>query len=169
MTSRLGKTTADRGAVPQTRFRRRLDSLSRWTIRGFMALWLVTAAGVIAAFMATPRDDLRAADWQLDGGAVESFDIGHPKMIQGGPQPVWVARLDPERFTAFAAVCKHQHCVLRWNPVLRVFSCPCHHGTYDLEGRFVAGPSGAPLPSFFVNIKGGRVRVHLRRTIEDTV
>jgi Rieske Fe-S protein len=132
-------------------------------------LWLLAAIGVVMAFVTPPRDQLRAADWQLDGGAANGFEAGQPRMIQSGPEPVWIVRLNDNTFTAFAAVCRQQHCVFRWNPMLRVFSCPCHHGTYDLEGRPLPGSPGEALRSFFVNIKAGRVRVHLRRVIGDEV
>lgn len=164
MRSRRSETAATVGR-PDCAPRRRFDVLLEWAIRGFLTLWLVAALGIIAAYVTPPRDPLRAADWQLDGGAVESFLVGEPKMIQAGPQPVWVVRLDDRAFTALAAVCEHQHCVLRWNPTLRVFNCPCHHGIYALDGRLLDGPSDQTLRSFFVNVKAGRVRVHLGRLL----
>lgn len=169
MTSKLGKEEAavDRPGSPV--LRRRFESAREWVVRGFLAVGVIAVLGVVLAFVTPPHDHLRAADWQLDGGAVTSFEVGKPKMVQRGPEPVWIVRLDGDRFAAFAAVCRQQHCVLRWNPVLRIFSCPCHHGTYDLEGHRLTGSSEEALRAFFVNIKGGRIRVHLRRTTGDEV
>ena len=144
------------------RFERALDGM----VRSFLLLWLLGAAWVVASFVAPPRDSLRAADWQLDAGPVSGYAIGQPRMVRNGPEPVWVVRLDAGRFAALAAVCRHRHCVLRWSAELGAFSCPCHEGTYDLDGRVISGPSSLPLRSFFVNVKADRVRVHLRRAPE---
>ena len=146
---------------------------SRWleigldrAVRGFLALWLFAALLIVLSFVSPPRDHLRAADWQLDAGAVSGFQVGLPRMVRGGPEPVWVVRLDNRRFTALAAVCRYQHCVLRWSAQQGVFVCPCHQGTWNLEGRILPGPAGGPMRAFFVNVKADRVRVHLRRAAE---
>lgn len=158
--------SVDRG--PQHKGRgRRLESVCDRMICSFLTLWLLAIVWVVASFAMPPRDYLRAADWQLDGGPVESYEVGVPRMIQGGPEPVWVLRRDATTFTALAAVCQYQHCVVRWNPVFERFSCPCHRGTYDLDGRVTSGPSRHSLRSFFVNVKAERVRVHLLRLVEE--
>lgn len=161
-------TTPSVGGSSGSLFRRSFESGFEWTLRGFLTLWLLAALGVVVAFVTPPRDHLRASDWQLDAGAASSFEIGQPKMIQSGPEPVWVIRADTNTFLALAAVCSRQHCVLRWNAELGVFNCPCHHCSYGLDGRSLAGQSRQPLRSFFVNEKEGRIRVHLRRTVRGT-
>lgn len=150
---------------PRRGLKGRLERALERMVRSFLMLWVLAAVLVFVSFVKPPRDYLRAADWQLDGGPVESYEIGVPRMIEGGPEPVWIVRLDERAFAALAAVCQYQHCVLRWSPSLGSFSCPCHHGTYDFEGRVTSGPSREPLRRFFINVKAERLRVHLRRTI----
>jgi Rieske Fe-S protein len=135
-------------------------------VHSFLLLWLLGAAWVVASFVAPPRHSLRAADWQLDAGPVESYEINAPRMIQRGREPVWVGRRNARDFLALVAVCPYQHCVLRWDPTLEVFTCPCHQETYGLDGRVASDRDRRPLLSFFVNVKADRVRVHLRRTVE---
>ncbi len=167
MTSRSLVSPEEPAARPGGRIRRRVEAALERGARGFLGLWLFAVAWIAVSFVIPPRDYLRAADWQLDAGPVESYEIGVPRMLASGPEPVWVVRRDPRSFTALAAVCQHQHCVLHWSPALGAFSCPCHRGTYDLGGSVSSGPSRQALPTFFVNVKAGRVRVHLRRAVEE--
>jgi len=148
------------------RWRQRIERALDRMVRTFLWLWLLCGVWVVASFVAPPRDSLRAADWQLDAGPVASYEIDVPRMIQRGGEPVWVVRRSAKDFSALLAVCQYQRCVLRWNPTLEVFVCPCHQETYDLDGRVASGPAGHPLRSFFVNVKADRIRVHLRRTVE---
>lgn len=147
-------------------WRQRVEKALDGMVRSFLLLWLLGAAWVVVSFVAPPRDSLRAADWQLDAGPVESYEIDAPRMIQRGREPVWIVRRNARDFLALVAVCPYQHCVLRWDPTLEVFTCPCHQETYGLDGRVASGPDHPPLLSLFVNVKADRVRVHLRRTVE---
>jgi Rieske Fe-S protein len=48
-------------------------------------------------------------------------------------------------YRALSATCSHLGCRVTWNETKSQYLCPCHGGTYDREGRVVAGPPPAPL------------------------
>jgi len=41
---------------------------------------------------------------------------------------------------ALSATCSHLGCRVRWDAPRKQFLCPCHGGTYDRDGKVVAGP-----------------------------
>jgi menaquinol-cytochrome c reductase iron-sulfur subunit len=59
-----------------------------------------------------------------------------------------------DKFTAIANTCMHLGCPVQ--AFLTGFSCPCHGGQYDTEGRRIAGPPVRPLNRYetSVNDKG---------------
>ena len=53
--------------------------------------------------------------------------------------------LNQGRFTVFSSTCTHLGCGVRWDEPSKKFLCPCHGGTFDSEGRPIAGPVFRPL------------------------
>jgi cytochrome b6-f complex iron-sulfur subunit len=50
--------------------------------------------------------------------------------------------------------CSHLGCEVVWVEADRRYRCPCHEGTFDEEGRVVAGPPPRPLKIFSVTVQG---------------
>jgi cytochrome b6-f complex iron-sulfur subunit len=50
--------------------------------------------------------------------------------------------------------CTHLGCEVAWVEGERRYRCPCHEGTFDEEGRVVAGPPPGPLRTFSVTVQG---------------
>ncbi|UAY55351.1 FAD-dependent oxidoreductase [Arachidicoccus terrestris] len=46
---------------------------------------------------------------------------------------------------ALHPVCPHAGCIVEWNNAERSWDCPCHGARYDIEGRFLNGPSASSL------------------------
>jgi Rieske Fe-S protein len=55
-------------------------------------------------------------------------------------------------YRALSATCTHLGCRVSWDAASSQFRCPCHGGTYDREGRVVAGPPPAPLQRVNVRV-----------------
>lgn len=95
-------------------------------------------------------------------GKVGDFKAGvwKPVTLPGG-RAAFVRRLPgpAPRFQALSALCTHKGCPVAWRPAEKHFICPCHGGKFDANGKNVAGPPPAPLPSLLVKVVKGTVTV----------
>jgi Rieske Fe-S protein len=55
-------------------------------------------------------------------------------------------------YTALSQSCTHQGCAVSYNG--SGMACPCHGGTYDIDGKVTGGPPPAPLKKYIVTKKG---------------
>ncbi len=61
---------------------------------------------------------------------------------------VLVARVDENKFVCVSLKCTHQNCDLEYNAKSKVFDCPCHQSSFDLNGKPTGGPATKPLQKF---------------------
>ena len=88
-----------------------------------------------------------------------------PVVFERGPEGkldrrvVFVRReTDPQNpFTLVSNTCMHLGCPVQASQV--GFACPCHGGTYDTEGRRIAGPPVRPLNRYQYKVEGGNLYV----------
>lgn len=59
----------------------------------------------------------------------------------------------------FSPVCTHLGCIVRWHADKKQFICPCHKGTFDMEGKVVAGPPPRPLDEVQLVVRGDDILV----------
>jgi Rieske Fe-S protein len=71
-------------------------------------------------------------------------------LFTGGKSTDWLA--DDPMFAVFSNRCMHVGCPVA--PTAVGFSCPCHGGQYDTEGRRIAGPPIRPLDRFQWELRG---------------
>jgi len=57
----------------------------------------------------------------------------------------------------FNASCPHLGCLVTWDPVGRMFRCPCHGAAFDESGSAVHGPVNKPLTKMQYTEKNGNV------------
>jgi menaquinol-cytochrome c reductase iron-sulfur subunit len=62
-----------------------------------------------------------------------------------------------DRVIAISSRCVHVGCPVRYAASARSFICPCHGGVYDFRGRRIGGPPPRPLDRFYTMVRGGRV------------
>ncbi len=134
-----------------------------WLVRGFGSLWALGAAWVAAAFVQPPAGGRGLADNTLDAGPADALRVGQGRLVQHGRQPVWVVRTSEDTYIGMSAVCTHLRCILNWDTERRVMDCPCHAGSFDLNGNVLSGPPPLPLERFAVETRMGRLVVNLRR------
>lgn len=91
-------------------------------------------------------------------GAEEGWEVWTGKVVSVGEKPVVVVRMK-QGFRAFSAVCPHLGCLIAWNGARRLFECPCHGATFDLDGKVTAGPPPRPLPEQTATVVDGKVFV----------
>jgi menaquinol-cytochrome c reductase iron-sulfur subunit len=63
---------------------------------------------------------------------------------------VFIRNDGDDKFTAISNTCMHLGCPVQPNP--SGFSCPCHGGQYDKEGRRIAGPPVRPLNRYATSV-----------------
>jgi cytochrome b6-f complex iron-sulfur subunit len=71
-----------------------------------------------------------------------------------GQTPAIVLNIPGKGIRAFSRVCTHLGCLVKYYPEKQLFICPCHGGSYDLNGNVVSGPPPRPLPRFAVKVRG---------------
>jgi nitrate reductase gamma subunit len=104
-------------------------------------------------------------------GSVDAFAIGTTTQVAfADPSPLpwagvtaqtaaWLRRDAADAFTAFSINCTHLGCPVRWLPDAELFMCPCHGGVFYKDGRVASGPPPAPLATYPVRIRDGRVEI----------
>ena len=57
-------------------------------------------------------------------------------------------------YTALAQACTHQGCAMSYVSGSNQMVCPCHGGSFDINGNVVAGPPPAPIKKYTVSKSG---------------
>lgn len=103
---------------------------------------------------ATPPRIAEANTNQVEAGDVndaELRDKGY-KILRFGAEPVILLKAADNDFRAFSATCTHLDCIVGFQKEQTRIYCNCHGGTYDLQGRNIAGPPPRPLTPYKVNL-----------------
>jgi Rieske Fe-S protein len=56
----------------------------------------------------------------------------HPNELIGR---VWLIKRDDGKVDAFTSICPHLGCSINYESNAQLFICPCHNGTFNLQGR----------------------------------
>ena len=71
--------------------------------------------------------------------------------------PAIVIHTKDKGYIALSRVCTHLGCLVNYDKTKQIFICPCHAGTFDLEGNVISGPPPQPLPKFAVKVADGNI------------
>ncbi len=77
---------------------------------------------------------------------VRSFEISYLQQHRRMTQRVFLVGQgmdSPPK--ALSAICTHLGCQVEWKRDQEEFVCPCHKGTYAIDGTVLSGPPPAPL------------------------
>lgn len=96
---------------------------------------------------------------QASAISIRKSDIrpGEAKELVFNNTPVIVINRFGKGFVAFSKVCTHLGCLVEYDKGLRKLICPCHAGTFDLEGNVLSGPPPRPLPAIPLKVEGDLV------------
>jgi cytochrome b6-f complex iron-sulfur subunit len=72
---------------------------------------------------------------------------------------VVVACISAGSFVALAETCTHNGCTVGYNSSGSNFTCPCHGGVFDTNGKVVSGPPPTPLKKYTVSQSGNILTV----------
>lgn len=155
------------------------------TRRKFMTGGAMAVGGVATAAFALPAlgfalgpqfEDGTPDRWQDMGPEGEFNETTYvPKVLnlvadagEAGKSTVYIRKFNPKRdskrnkdlpYVAISTRCAHLGCPVRYIQASKRFVCPCHGGVYDFEGKVEGGPPVRPLDRFYTRVKGGRVEV----------
>jgi cytochrome b6-f complex iron-sulfur subunit len=102
------------------------------------------AGGLISACASLAARPVPVADGRVRLVLADHPELGRPDgalkiLPQGATDPLYVLRLDGDRFAVLSPICTHQGCTVDIQGPRLV--CPCHGSTYDREGRVLRGPA----------------------------
>ena len=62
-------------------------------------------------------------------------------------------------YNALSLVCTHAGCTVSYNNSLHEFICPCHGGTFNINGAVIGGPPPSALTQYTVTANGNILTV----------
>ena len=154
------------------------DSLSSQVPRrGFMALTVLAAGGLIAAIYTIPGVayllgpallSQKEETW-LPLGAASKVPLDNPTLFKATVKrttgwivneeqiAAFVLTEDGREFIAMSNICTHLGCRVRWIAERQQFLSPCHNGVFDKYGNVVSGPPPRPLDRYPVKEENGQL------------
>jgi cytochrome b6-f complex iron-sulfur subunit len=139
----------------------RRRSVLEWLIGGFLSLWGLGVAAVVASFLKAPGAEERPSEGRVKCGTLSSLPIGSARFIRHGAGPLLVVRASDTEVQAFSAICTHLRCVLEWDEATKTILCPCHAGVFDRHGNVLSGPPTRRLRQYEADVRADEIVVRL--------
>jgi len=107
---------------------------------------------------AGPLSDIPIGQWRLL--ALETVHEDGWKKTRAR-HAVWARRQDgtDHGITILASICPHLGCPVNWHPDQSQFTCPCHGGAFDTDGRHTGGPPPRAMDPLEYEVRAGRLWV----------
>jgi len=87
--------------------------------------------------------------------------VGGSKKIIFNNMPALVINHSNKGLLAFSRVCTHLGCLVEYNKNTDTLVCPCHAGTFSLDGNVISGPPPKPLPMLPLRVAGEQIIIGL--------
>ncbi len=71
--------------------------------------------------------------------------------------PAVIINRPDKGFIALSRTCTHLGCLVEYHHVKQRMVCPCHAGTFDMEGNVLSGPPPKPLTTIPFKIEGENI------------
>jgi cytochrome b6-f complex iron-sulfur subunit len=124
----------------------------------FAAVWTAVAGGIGFTIYRRWRESKETST--VVGNANELAPNSAATFHLAG-RPGLLIRVPSGDYRAFSAECTHMNCTVRFLPTMDKILCPCHGGSYDLNGRVLGGPPPRPLRRYKVDITSAEIVVSL--------
>src|SRR6185436_6219308 len=123
-----------------------------------MVATLVAIVYPIFKFLVPPAVT-ESAQNSVVAAKVGDLEANSGKIFKFGTKPGILVRTPSGELKAFSATCTHLDCIVQYRPDMKMVSCDCHNGQYNLSGQNVGGPPPRPLEEYTVNVRGEDVVV----------
>ena len=133
----------------------------RYLIRALGLMWAGGFAATALSYLHLPRRLRTSSSQAVEVGPETDLRPGEGRMVTGDHSPFWVVHTESGKLIALLAECTHRRCILTWQAETATLLCPCHGGSFDLNGNVLGGPPPRPLQSLAVSVKGGTVYVYV--------
>jgi menaquinol-cytochrome c reductase iron-sulfur subunit len=103
-------------------------------------------------------DTLPSGKWKLVALPTPKND-GKKPAIPG--HSVWVRRDGdgPDAIRVLSPICPHAGCEIAWKAERTAFVCPCHGGTFDVDGQYKSGPPPRSMDPLDFRVEDGQLLV----------
>lgn len=105
----------------------------------------------LVRFFAPPARDNKATSISVRKNEIR---LGEAKEVVLNNNPVIVINRYEKGFVALSKVCTHLGCLVVYDKGMRRLVCPCHAGTFDLDGNVLSGPPSRPLSAVPLRVEG---------------
>ncbi len=139
-------------------------------ILGFTSVPFFRAKTPVRLLSDAVAPTLRSDTW-VSAGPLDDFDVGEPRLVPlqrevadgwvNGVRDVavYVVRETEDQVIAFDIHCTHLGCPLAFSSGSATFVCPCHGGSFDVEGDVLSGPPPRPMVQYDTRVVDGQVQV----------
>jgi menaquinol-cytochrome c reductase iron-sulfur subunit len=111
-----------------------------------------SAVGKMSEFSSLTEPALRTVQ-------IEQID-GWRKAVS--EKAVYITKDNQGQLLVLTSVCPHLGCTVPWNQEKRQFICPCHGGTFTMDGTRVSGPSLRGMDTLETSVEGGQLMVQFQ-------
>ena len=83
---------------------------------------------------------------------------------------VYITKDNQGQLRVLTSVCPHLGCTVPWNKEKSQFVCPCHGGTFTMDGTRISGPSLRGMDTLETSVEGGHLMVqfqYFRQLVSD--
>lgn len=139
-------------------------------VAGFASVPFFRAKTPIRLLSDAVPPTLRSDAW-ASAGPLDDFDVGQPRLVllqrdvtdgwmtSLNEVAVYVVRETEEEVVAFDIHCTHLGCPLAFASGSATFVCPCHGGSFDVQGDVLSGPPPRPMIQYETRVVDGEVQV----------
>lgn len=134
---------------------------------------MAAAIGLPAiGYILAPALKKQASEAWIPAGPLENFPPGEPTLFNFTRSKVngwekttnsygaYIIRGDGDKIVAFSSTCTHLSCRVSWKPEENRYTCPCHAGYFDFDGKVIDGPPPRPLDQYETKIEEGTIYIH---------
>jgi menaquinol-cytochrome c reductase iron-sulfur subunit len=83
---------------------------------------------------------------------------------------VYITKDQRNQLSVLSSICPHLGCTVPWNKEKKQFICPCHGGTFSVDGSRVSGPSQRGMDTLETSVQDGQLLVrfqYFRQLVSD--
>ncbi len=115
---------------------------------------LVSFLYPLLRFLAPPGAEAKAQKVTI---AKREIPVGGAKAVIINNVPAFLINRSDKGYIALSRVCSHLGCLVEYDKGNSRLLCPCHAGTYDLEGSVLSGPPPSPLAKIAFRVEGDSI------------